>query len=477
MSQPTLRLHIPDFVDQRRMSPYQYGVITLCGLVMFIDGFDTQAISYMAPHIADEWGLSQQLLGPIFSAALVGLMVGYLALSPLSDRFGHKRVIIAASVVFGVATLAAFWAGNVTELVLLRFVTGLGLGAAAPSAVALTGEFSPKRLRATFVLVIYCGFSVGFVVAGLVAGWLIPEHGWRSMLWVGAAAPLLLIPFLVRSLPESPVFMIRRNEDPKRIYAVFRGIDRTLPVSLPAQSEPLFSVEGNDSGQRTALSSLFTHKWVLGTVLLWFVFMINLAEFYALQSWLPSMMTGLGYSMSVVVTATTLTTVGGIAAAFVTGPSMDRLGAYGTLGVLYLVGFVCVALTGAAFHAPLWVLLTATFLAGCCISGGQKSLIALAAVYYPAPIRSTGVGWALGIGRVGGILGPIVVGAALAVNWSPSAVFYAMAVPMLAAGVTVLLLGARYGRAADRATEDSGEAAMPPSALGATPAVEGGSKV
>ncbi len=424
---------------------------------MFIDGFDTQAISYMAPHIADEWGLSQQLLGPIFSAALVGLMVGYLALSPLSERIGHKRVIIAATFVFGLTTLAAVWAGNVTELVVLRFVTGMGLGAAAPSAIALTGEFSPKRLRATFVLVIYCGFSVGFVAAGLVAGWLIPEHGWRSMLWVGAAAPVLLIPFLVRGLPESPVFMIQRKRDPHRIYATFRRIDRELPAAMPEQPAPAFSVEENDSGRRTVLSSLFTRKWLLGTVLLWLVFVINLAEFYALQSWLPSIMTDLGYSMNVVVTATTLTTVGGIAAAFVTGPSMDRLGAYGTLGVLYLVGFVCVALTGAAFHAPLWALLTANFLSGCCISGGQKSLIALAAVFYPAPLRSTGVGWALGVGRVGGILGPLVVGAALAANWKPDAVFYAMSVPMMVAGLTVLLMGLRYGRRADRSAGQDGE--------------------
>jgi AAHS family 4-hydroxybenzoate transporter-like MFS transporter len=183
----------------------------------------------------------------------------------------------------------------------------------------------------------------------------------------------------------------------------------------------------------------------LGTVLLWLVFAINLGEFYALQSWLPSIMTGLNYPMSTVVMATTLTTVGGIAAAFITGPSMDRLGAYKTLGILYLVGFVCVALTGLAFKSPLWMLLTANFLAGCCISGGQKSLIALAAVFYPAPIRSTGVGWALGIGRIGGITGPIVVGAALGMGWSPSAVFYAMAVPMLIAGLLVLFLGRRYG--------------------------------
>jgi AAHS family 4-hydroxybenzoate transporter-like MFS transporter len=437
-------LSLPEFVDERPVSRFQYGVVLLCGLVMFIDGFDTQAISYMAPHIAQEWGLSRQMLGPIFSSALAGLMVGYLALSPLSDRFGHKRVIIVSSIVFGVGTLAAVWSGNITELVMLRFITGLGLGAAAPSAVALTGEFSPKRLRATFVLVIYCGFSLGFIVAGLVAGWLIPAHGWRSVFWAGALAPLVLIPALIRFLPESLVFMIRRDADPQQIYRLFRRMDR----SLPEQHTPSFAfgVDDQPPGKRAALSSLFTRNRLVGTLLLWFVFVINLGEFYALQSWLPSIMTSLHYPMSVVVTATTLTTVGGIAAAFITGPSMDRLGAYGTLGILYLVGFLFVALTGVAFTQPLWILLTANFLAGCCISGGQKSLIALAAVFYPASMRSTGVGWALGVGRVGGIVGPIVVGAALSMNWSPSGVFYAMSVPMLAAGLAVLLLGRRYGR-------------------------------
>ncbi|MGH8417967.1 MAG: MFS transporter [Pseudomonas sp.] len=434
-------LQLPQFVDERRVSPFQYGVIILCGLVMFLDGFDTQAISYMAPYIAQEWNLSKQMLGPIFSSSLAGLMVGYLVLTPLSERFGHKKAIIVSTIVFSLCTLASVWANNVTELMILRFITGVGLGTAAPSAIAMTGEYSPKRLRATFVLAIYCGFSLGFIAAGLAAGWFIPHYGWRSMFWVGALAPLMLVPALFHFLPESMVFMIKSKVAPQQVLDVFRKID----AQVDQQDKPVFVVEALEQGQCGALASLFTPDRIIGTVLLWLVFAINLGEFYALQSWLPSIMTGLNYPMSTVVMATTLTTVGGIAAAFITGPSMDRLGAYKTVGVLYLVGFVFVALTGIAFHSSLWMLLSANFLAGCCISGGQKSLIALAAVFYPAPIRSTGVGWALGIGRIGGIAGPIVVGAALAVGWSPSAVFYAMAVPMLIAGLLVLFLGRRYG--------------------------------
>lgn len=436
-------LQLPQFVDERRVSPFQYWVIILCGLVMFLDGFDTQAISYMAPYIAQEWSLSKPMLGPIFSSSLAGLMVGYLVLTPLSERFGHKKVIIVSTIVFSLCTLASVWATNVTELMVLRFITGIGLGAAAPSCIAMTGEYSPKRFRATFVLAIYCGFSLGFIAAGLAANWFIPHYGWRSMFWIGGLAPLMLVPVLIRFLPESMVFMIHRKVAAERILQIFRKID----PAVARQEKPTFIVDALEQGQgqRGALASLFTRDRVLGTVLLWLVFAINLGEFYALQSWLPSIMTGLNYPMSTVVMATTLTTVGGIAAAFITGPSMDRLGAYKTLGILYLVGFVCVALTGMAFNSPLWVLLIANFLAGCCISGGQKSLIALAAVFYPAPIRSTGVGWALGIGRIGGITGPIVVGAALGMGWSPSAVFYGMAIPMLIAGLLVLFLGRRYG--------------------------------
>ena len=197
-----------------------------------------------------------------------------------------------------------------------------------------------------------------------------------------------------------------------------------------------------------ALAALFTREQLLGTLLLWLVFAINLGEFYALQSWLPTILTGEGHPLRMAVTITTLTTVGGIVAAFVTGPCMDRLGAFGTVALVYLVGCISVALIGPAFAAPVWALMAANFAAGCCISGGQKSLIALAAVFYPAPMRSTGVGWALGIGRIGGILGPILLGWALMREWPLTTVFYAMAAPMLAAGLLVLFLGARSRRTA-----------------------------
>jgi len=376
---------------------------------MFLDGFDTQAISYIAPLIAKEWNLSRELLGLIFSSALTGLMAGYLVLSPFSDRFGHRRMLLASTFTFALFTLTTAFANSSTGIIALRFLAGVGLGAAIPSAVALTTDSAPQRLRATFVLAIYCGFSLGFIAAGVAATVLLPVYGWRSILWVGAMAPLALAVFLFRFLPESLDAVTVEQKMHSAVTDIFR------------------------SGRGAA------------TLLLWMVFIINLAEFYALQSWLPTILTGLHYPISTVALATSLTTAGGIAAAFIVGPAMDRLSPYGSLSIVYLGAVVCLALLGAAVTRAGWMLLPAAFFAGFCVSGGQKSVIALAACFYPAPVRSTGVGWALGIGRIGGVAGPWLFGMLLGMNLTPANAFYIAASPMLLAAAAVMFMG-RLGR-------------------------------
>jgi AAHS family 4-hydroxybenzoate transporter-like MFS transporter len=429
---------VPAFINSRPIGAVQYGIVALCALVMFLDGLDTQAISYMAPMISKEWGLSKEVLGPIFSSALAGLMFGYLLLSPLSDQFGHRRLILFSTVAFGLLTLVTLLATNVTELMILRFLTGIALGAAIPSAVALTTEYMPRRLRATFVLAIYCGFSLGFVAAGGLAASTIPLYGWRSMLWIGALTPLTLAAFVYVFLPESLDFLVRTKAKSQRIWGIVQRLDRALPDQGPQH----FVTEAEAS--RSAVGSLFQSGRTLGTLVLWLVFALNLAEFYALQSWLPTILAGHGFSPNVVALATSMTTVGGIVAAFAIGPAMDQLGPYRSLAVVYFAGVAFVALMGPAISAAPWVLVVAAFCAGFCISGGQKSVIALAAIFYPAPIRSTGVGWALGIGRLGGIGGPLLIGLLLAYELGADSLFYAAALPMLLAGTLVALLGVRY---------------------------------
>jgi AAHS family 4-hydroxybenzoate transporter-like MFS transporter len=429
---------VPAFINSRPIGAVQYGIVVLCALVMFLDGLDTQAISYMAPMIAKEWGLSREVLGPIFSSALAGLMLGYLLLSPLSDLFGHRRLILFSTVAFGLLILVTLIATNVTELMTLRFLTGIALGATIPSAVAMTTEYMPRRLRATFVLAIYCGFSLGFVAAGGLAASMIPLYGWRSMLWIGALTPLTLAVFVYIFLPESLDFLVRTNAKSQSIWGIVQRLDRALPNQAPQH----FVTE--IEAKRSAVGSLFQSGRTLGTLVLWLVFGLNLAEFYALQSWLPTILTGHGFSPNAVALATSMTTVGGIVAAFAIGPAMDRLGPHRSLAVVYFAGVAFVALMGPAISAAPWVLVVAAFCAGFCISGGQKSVIALAAIFYPAPIRSTGVGWALGIGRLGGIGGPLLIGLLLSYGLGAASLFYAAALPMLLAGMLVALLGVSY---------------------------------
>ena len=273
--------------------------------------------------------------------------------------------------------------------------------------------------------------------AGAAAAVLLPVYGWRSLLLVGGLAPIALTAALSMSLPESIDFLVRTGADRGRIWRLLCRVD---PRLMRAPQTGAFTT---DAHVRGLFSGVVESGRRAGTALLWFVFIINLAEFYALQSWLPTVLTRLDYAIADVALVTSLTTTGGIVAAFVVGPAMDRIGSYAPLVLVYAAGALFVALTGATLASARWMLLTVAFFAGFCVSGGQKSLIALAAVFYPAPVRSTGVGWALGIGRIGGIAGPLLFGMLLGRS-APAGAFYAAAVPMLFAAAAVAIMGWLY---------------------------------
>jgi MFS transporter, AAHS family, 4-hydroxybenzoate transporter len=426
------------FIEQQPVGRFQIGLLLTCAAVLFLDGFDTQAIGYVAPALAKEWGLTKGALGPVFSAGLFGLMIGALIFGPLADRIGRKRIIIFSTLAFGIGTLATAFTGDVNTLLVIRFLTGLGLGGAMPNAVAMTSEFSPHRRRATMVMIMFCGFSVGAALGGLLAAALIPQFGWRSVFVVGGLAPLLLVPILMLRLPESVRFLALTGRAHERVAQLLGQIN---PKAAFAPGTQFVVHEPRLAG--IPVLHLFRDGRTLVTLLLWVVFFMSLLVLYFLSNWLPTVLNDLGASLSEAAAIGSMLQVGGVAGTFALGSIIDRF-SFRALALVYFAAVFAVGAIGHLGHSVVFVTI-AIFAAGFCIVGGQIAANALAATYYPTSVRATGVGWALGIGRVGSIVGPLVGGALLTAKWSTGSVFIAAATAALCAALAAFSLSRLAG--------------------------------
>ena len=434
-----IHVDLADFIERQPVGAFQVRLLLVCAAVLFIDGFDTQAIGYVAPSIGKEWGLERGALGPVFSAGLFGLMLGALIIGPISDRIGRRRVIIASVAAFGVATLATMFARDVTELLVLRFITGIGLGGAMPNAVALTAEVNPHRRRATMVMFMFAGFSLGAAVGGLIAAALIPHFGWSSVFLVGGLAPLLLVPLLLARLPESVRFLALSGDNDARIGAL---LEKIAPAVRFAPGTVFTVAEEKLEG--LPVKRLFADGRTPATLAFWVLFFMSLLDLYLLSNWLPTVVNDLGASVSVAAIIGSMLQVGGFAGVFTLGRFIDRF-SYRALAVTYLVAALAVGTIGLVGHST--VLLTAAiFASGFCIVGGQIASNALAATFYPTNVRSTGIGWALGIGRLGSIVGPLVGGALIARHVGLDKLFLFAAVPAVIACVAAVFLSRLDGR-------------------------------
>jgi MFS transporter, AAHS family, 4-hydroxybenzoate transporter len=435
-------IDVASFIDQQPVGQFQIRLLLLCAAVLFIDGFDTQAIGYVAPDLANEWNLARGALGPVFSVGLFGLMVGALVFGPVADRIGRKRIIVLSVAAFGIGTLATIFAQGILSLIVIRFLTGLGLGGAMPNAIALTSEFSPHRRRATMVMAMICGLSVGAALGGLVAAALIPAFGWRAVFLVGGAAPLVLAPVLVKYLNESVRFLTLTGRADGRIEEILTRISPS--IRFPRGT--LFTVHETElSGLPVA--HLFRDGRAWATAAFWLVFFMSLLDLYFLSNWLPTVLNDLGATVSAAAAVGAMLQIGGVAGTFALGRIINRF-SFRAVSVTYLLASVAVAAIGLSGKSIAFAAI-AIFWAGFCIVGGQIGSIALAATYYPTMIRSTGVGWSLGIGRIGSIVGPLIGGIMLARHMGAEWLFVAAAVPALCASLAALVLSRAAQRGAD----------------------------
>jgi len=432
---------VMELIDSQRVSGAQITIVVLCGLIAVLDGLDLQAIGLAAPAMAAALHIAPQALGSVFSAALAGLAVGAFGLGLAADRIGRKRVLIGSILCFGVFTLCTAFASSMNELLIVRFCTGLGLGGAMPSFISLGAEYVPRRLRATVVSALWTGFPIGGVIGGLLAARLIPQWGWPSIFWVGGTLPLLLAAALAFVLPESIGFLVSRNASPQRIA---RLLERVCPGAHRSPRARFVLSEARAPG--VPVRHLFNAGRGVGTVLLWVSFFIAFMMLVTNSAWSPTLLRAEGIEVAQSAIAMATFNFGSVIGTSLAGWLISRLGVVAVLPLSCIGGAVAIGSVGYAAH---WVLLVTLLegLFGLFLGCASSGLIVLATLFYPTAIRSTGVGWSMGMGRIGSFTGPLVVGALVAARWPTASVFVAVGVPGLVAALTTALVGLRYGRA------------------------------
>ena len=425
---------VAEIIGTQPFGPFHVRIIVLCLLIQFLDGFDTQALAYAAPALREAWGLGPRDLGPVFSWGAVGTGIGSICMGLLADIFGRKKIIIASVTVFGLLSLCTVLVTSIDQLLILRPLTGFGLGAALPLTFVMANEFAPARIRARMVAAMACGFAIGAASGGLLQAEMVPYFGWQGIFVIGGVVPLVLAVALALFLPESVRYLAARGGRSDEIARILKQMDPKRDFA--PGTEFVLPSEPRKKGPNPLL--LFTQGWAATTILLWFTYLVTLASLNTLNNWLPVALNTAGLEQQTALRLTTLFQFGGIAGVLLLGVFADRIGYPKVLILAFLGLALFVAATGSLGSDAILLAAAVTGM-GFCLVGANNTLNAFATTLYPTEIRATGVSWASSFGRLVGAIGPFV-GGILLDTMALQAVFLIFAIPAVCGAISVFLL-------------------------------------
>ncbi|MGI0701088.1 MFS transporter [Pseudomonas aeruginosa] len=425
---------IPTLIDNERVGAFQWRVLILCFVIALFDGFDTQAIAFTGPAILSAFSLPAGSLAPILTAGIVGMTIGAMTLGMVGDRIGRRPTIMLSLAIFGAATLATAWAADTQQILVLRFIAGLGMGGCTPVLLALAAEYGPARLRGAIMTGVLLGLPAGAMLGGLLAARMLPLIGWEGIFIVGGAVPLAMLVLIALVLPESLYYRATRGDAQGQRY-IAKVLSKIVTRPLPPQAH--FTVP-ESAVERASVRALFADDNAGKTVAIWAVYLLNWVAWFMLLSWLPTVLKAAGLPAEDAPLGTVIVNAVFIICAIPLSLLLPRVDTRRLLAAMFAVG-IAVAL-GLGFAGQNWTLVFVLVgAAGFGVGGQQIALNYLIVGAYPTALRATATGWSIGMGRAGAIVGSAIGGSFLA--WGgPQGFFIALAVPLIVAGLAVLSL-------------------------------------
>lgn len=426
------KVNLEELVDNAKFNNFHWLLLFITGIIIIFDGYDLIIYGAVLPKLMAQWDMDPITAGALGSYALFGMMFGAFIFGSLADKYGRKKLIIFCLSLFSVVTFFNGFASSPTEFGIYRFIAGLGIGGVMPNAVALISEYAPKKMRSMLVTIMFSGYAVGGMMAAGLGITLIPEFGWSSVFFV-AIVPIILLPFFISNLPDSPAFLIRDKKQ-DTLVEVANAINPNGNYNQHTQFYlPKHHIE---KGEYT---DLFKNNRLLSTSMFWVSFFCCLLMVYAMTGWLPKLMMKAGFPLGSSLTFLMVLSIGSIFGALLGGYLADK---YHPKKILMLFfALAAISITALGQLDSFLILNIFVAIAGATTIGTQIILYAYVAQYYPVKIKSTGIGWSSAIGRSGAILGPMLGGVLVAQNVTLTTNFIAFAIPAVIAFFAISLVG------------------------------------